>query len=179
MPDGAGPFEVWLVAATPLAFAWHNWEEWRDFAAMKQLSLRRLDIARRDFAYGVTVLSVLTAALCWGGLGFAAADFAAGPLPRALWCALLLNALQHGAVSIVTRRPAPGLRSAVLGMGPLSLAGLMATAPDDYSARSIGMLLLSGAATLAGGVAVGVAAALVSRLVRQKHDPIIHQRRPP
>jgi hypothetical protein len=151
------PHLLQVVHATlPVAFALHNLEELRGFDQMRRLYYRRipflpanLSVDRSVFRSATAALDLAVAAIfaCRYFVSSNSLDF----LIRTILCALLINSVQHIAISLVTRTPQPGIISATVLLLPLCVAGLSADASffhlsEILTSLAAGALLLPTAA---------------------------------
>lgn len=155
------------VAMMPVAFALHNLEELRGFEGMRRLYYGRvpwLD-ARMDrgvFRTAVVALTIAVAAVfawewVWPSAGV---EFLVG----AIFCALLLNALQHLWVSVASGRQQPGVYTGTLLLLPLSGTAVLAEMLSRGRMLAVAELV-AGAVLLPVAALAGIGLGLLRRQV--------------
>ena len=120
-----------ISVALAVAFAVHNFEEWRGLDSFLRTFHARLDVRLKDrfvFAFALTFLSVAVLAL-------AVVDWVWDPAPVRFLCrvivlGILLNAVWHCALSLYRRQLVPGTVSALFLIIPLAAAALYAMHRD-------------------------------------------------
>lgn len=136
-----------VFLALSVAAAVHELEEWRGYETFALAYHQRLNAKLRNRRVcGFALILVSAAVLILGVVEYVEGPGRMTICSRIVVLALLVNALEHCARSLIMRKLVPGTVSALLLITPLALIAIHVMRRDDVDART---LILSFLASLA------------------------------